>query len=749
MASELLQNYKDAFGTLWDGVKRLGKADPKGMSQLLKGGGEIILAGWGAVKERVQKEKDEDYGTIKNIIMTSAMLLAVVISVVAGVAVVAGLSTIAPPLVFASSCAGVVSATVEYFKDSVLFKKLNKELVTESEILEKIARCKGLEVEEKQAIIGGYIQKPRIIYDQLYRLRKEILMDESISTEDKNKALVQITKGIEDFYKGNTKALELNLGGKYKERAKQINENIVICGVAKEQFNKLVSEKKLPRSLFLSVEKFKKTRENIHAQDLPQGTKKQLNDLLDSKNFKKDNIKLVYAQMANQFLNQSAPQQVKVKDQELLVYCRSKRPDLSEEDHKTIEHYLNLPREILDTIDEIKRQLPESVKEDFLKNIENPVKMYTHENIEHINYERVIENLDKYSQYDSKASQKLLRQLLDFRELRGTPAKYGEFEELITRAKPGKINAILPLETDDKNESKTNALLQSALDQYQRQSAVWHNSQKGIVIPSPNIDIREDKDEKGIMSKVSSKIFSAFRHSKDEIAQEAEEGMDAQAFGKAAAKDMKKDLKNDKKGLEEGFDAAYHNGTAVLEKATKRNYLRKSKPRRLLNIAARVGIAIISGISTALLPLAAAPGGIAANVVLGVVSTVLTGGAIANSIDLYRKERKADKKVSDPNKQAQKGVSPDFMDAHKKSFKAQQKRDKKHEKENKSQASLSSGYHTDWQSGQMPAVGKQEEEQPLLERNNKLEGDVSQTNNKLEDGDPSVIPKGKGKSRMR
>ena len=65
MASELLQNYKDAFGTLWDGVKRLGKADPKGMSQLLKGGGEIILAGWGAVKERVQKEKDEDYGTIK------------------------------------------------------------------------------------------------------------------------------------------------------------------------------------------------------------------------------------------------------------------------------------------------------------------------------------------------------------------------------------------------------------------------------------------------------------------------------------------------------------------------------------------------------------------------------------------------------------------------------------------------------------------------------------------------------------
>lgn len=737
MASELLQNYKNGFGTLWDGVKRLGKADPKGMSQLFKGGGEIILAGWGAVKARAQKEEDEDYGTIKNIIMTSAALLAIGVSVAAGIATVAGLSIIAPPLVFASSCAGVVRATVAYFRDSVLFKKLDKELVVESEIFEKIKSCDGLSLAEQNSVLDDYVQKPRMVYEQLYDLRKKILMDETISTKDKNKALVQITNSIESFHKGETELLVLDLDEKHKLRVEKINEDITTCGVAKEQFNKLVSEKKLPRSLFLSIGKFKETRENIHAQDLPQGTKKQINDLLDSKNFKKDDVKLVYAQMANQFLNQSAPQQVETKDQELLVYCRSKRPDLSEEDHETIERYLKLPREILDTIDEIKRQLPESEKEEFLENIENPVKMYTHESREHINYDRVIEHLDKYSEYNSEATGILLKQLLEFRELHGVPAVFGENKQLITPAIPGKINDILPLETDDKKQNQTNALLQSALGKFQRQSAVWHNRQKGIVIPSPNIDIREDKDEKGIMSKMSSKIFSAFKRSKDEIAQEAQEGMDAQAFGKAATKDMKKDLKSDKKGLEKNFDAAYHNGTAVLENATKRNYLRKSKPRRLLNIGARVGIAIISGISTVLLPLVAVPGGIVANVALGVVSTVLTGGAIANSIDLYRRERKADAKVSDPNKQAEKGVSPDFIDAHKKSFKAEQKRDKKHEKEKKSQASLSSGYHTDWQSGKIPTHERKQEDELFLEKNNKLE----------EGGASPVIPKGSDKKR--
>jgi len=721
MASELLQNYSNAFGTTWQGMKSLGHADPQGFSQLFQGGGQIILAGWDTIRARAQREQDEDYWTIKNILMTSASLLAVGVSIAAGMAVVAGLSTIAPPLLFASSCAGVVNASVDYFKDYTLSKKLNKELVTEEEIFEKIKNSSGLSIDVQNNILDNYIQKPRMVYDQLYALRKEILMDESISTENKNKALIQINNAIESFHRGETKPLVLDLDDAHKLRTEKINEDIIACGVAKERFNKLVSEEKLPRTLFLSIEKFKKTRENIHAQDLPQNAKVQINDLLDRKNFKKDDIKLAYAQMANQFLNQSAPQQVATKDKELLVYCRFKKPDLSDADHNTIEQYLKLPREILDTIDDIKQTLPESEQQSFINNVENTVKSYTHERIvNYIDDERISKHLDKYSKYNPEASNKLMTQLLGFRALHGTPAQYDENENLITPGIPGKINEILPLNTNNKKHNETNTLLQSALDKFQKESAVWHNRQKGVVIPSPNIDIREDKDENGIMSEVSSKIFSVFKRSKDETSKDAQENMDAQAFSKAVAKDMKKELKREKKELQNNFDAAYHNGTDALEKATQRNYLRKSKPRRLLNIGARLGVAIISGVSTVLLAAYVAPG-----IALGAVSSVLSAGAIINSVDLYRKKRKADEKVSGPNEQAEKGVSPDFIKAHKKSVKAQHKVDKKNEKENKkenkAQASLSSGYHTEWQPGKVTASERKQDKQPFLEKNKELD----------------------------
>jgi hypothetical protein len=545
----------------------------------------------------------------------------------ATVAVIVGASTLVPPFMFVASIGAIYRSISTYFQDRTERNNLRKEMIKRSDLDKKISNL-NLNAINKE-IVNDYLDNTTKIYNKLYQLRKDIINNLDIPIENKKILINELNQAIEkcskDKNKGNiadikfsTHLIPETIRQSTNDQIGDIQHLIISYNKACKSINNIVSH-----SLLKTINAYKITQEKIFSQDLPANVKNKIVVLLEKNKIDKDELKTLYAQVGNHYLNITADQQVIIQDYDFNSYLTEK--NVKDKQLETIKNYYQLPREIFSKVNSIKISLNEnepSITEFLQDMVKNPslISVSQWEKIE--NSLQNISPVMKQKLYD-------IHQLVERYSRCST-----EFDEL--------------------NLNIDNNAIKIEITEY-RNSSLVQFSNLGLQFPSPKIDFSLKSND--LFHRARKRIFSPKDQIESKYTNESEIAIDAQVNSMTAKKRSRKDAKE----LKADFKKKFENTFEVIEKKQRLLFLEKVVPRRLANVFLGCGIATISLATTIAIPAIASPAAPIAAVaatVLGGISAALTVISIANSADIIRKDFSSKAKVGSVRHQAKQGIVP-------------------------------------------------------------------------------------------
>ncbi|MCS5708676.1 hypothetical protein CC99x_007115 [Candidatus Berkiella cookevillensis] len=693
------------LASAWDNIAERKIID--GLKDLAAVGGNAIASTAMGVTNFIKNKMNTNNMTAAQKILPFTLIaISVPVTVAAMVVTVAGLSTIAPPFMLAASVAAVVRSTGILLVDKKSLDNLNKQLITQDKLFKRIDKSKKLSDEQKH-VVRNYIDLPEKIYYQLYALRQHVIENPDLSTEQKNKLIRTVNEQIENFHKGEISAIdftainaELKLSEKaspeIQKRISNINADLSHYKQAKDEYPKLP----ISSDLKSKVKHFKATHEHIYAQDLSPNTKQKMLALIEKPKMSRDDLKEVYAQMANHFVNTHSETQRAALDKTLIDYIKDSNPNIDAKQAQALAQHLSLPREIFYEVKKIHDNLLPEKQEAFRREVMDNIKKnpeslnelvptgilaFMREN--QINSADFKESFDKISMLGEKVKQL---------GIVVTDAKASDQKEEQQSAFLAQ-HRVIP-----KVELPTEAV--TLLNQHRNAALIDYIQTGGINVESPNVSntkfmqprtMMDGKAGKYLYEKVGKHVEA---HIKDKItspfenmAVKAKTKLMEKYYGKEKAVEIMATKKSKSQARAE-FRDQFSDAHTFLRKAEERNFLKKAVPRDLLNVGLSAINVLVTGVSTIVLPVAFSPGAPAAvgvGIGLGVVSAGLTTAAVTNSAVLMAQHERSMDKTHSANEKAVRVTTPDMrkeVRLNEQLHKIQDKKDqKRHAKEEKKQ----------------------------------------------------------------
>lgn len=593
----------------------------------------------------------------QKIIPATFVGIGLAMAIPATVAVIVGASTLVPPFMFVASVGAVYRSISTYLQDRSERNNLRKEMIKRSELDIKINNLNINAINKE--IVNDYLDNTTKIYNKLYQFRKDIINNLSIPIENKKILVNELNQAIEkcskDKNKGNIADIKLSthlipetIRQSTNDQIDDIHHLTINYNKACKSINNIVSH-----SLLKIINAYKLTQEKIFSQDLPDNVKNKIVVMLEKNKIDKDELKILYAQVGNHYLNITADQQVIIQDYDFNAYLTEK--EVKEKHLEIIKNYYQLPREIFSKVNSIKVSLNEnepSITEFLQDMVKNPSLIS-------------VSQWGKIENSLQNISPAMKQKLYDIHQLIEKYSKCStEFDAL-------NLNI-------DKNNT-----IKIEITEY-RNSTLVQFSNLGLQFPSPKIDFSLKSND--LVNRARKKIFSPKDEIESKYTNESEMAIDAQVESMTDKKRSRKDVKE----LKADFKKRFENTFDVIEKKQRLVFLEKVVPRRLANVFLAFGIATISLATTIAIPAIASPAAPIAAVaatVLGGISAALTVISIANSADIIRKDFSSKAKVGSTRHKAKQGIVPskkwesEKIAKYKKELQANQKGANEHRKD--------------------------------------------------------------------
>jgi hypothetical protein len=658
---------KDAFSSFSE--LKVGE----GFGELAKLGGDVFalavsgLAGFLIVDVLENK----NLKTKQKIIPLIGYGLGILVTVPLAIAIIAGASVLVPPLVFAGSCVAVVRNTALYIEDRAERNNLRKEMISTSDLQKKIAKAKL--PEETNVLLNEYAKGQDPLYTMLYAARQKIITDGSLQPGIKKSKVLELNTIIEDLYLANQaeseqRTQQLNAIAQrieafgLKPVGSKVTEYAELC----QKFDAV----EIPSSLRKAIGIYQFTHEKIYSQDLPAEIKQKFIQLSEGKKIVKDDLKLLYSHLGNQFINQTPSQQLNMQDDNFDKKTKETITDSAS--YEQAKAYYQQPRKVYDQIMLFRDQLPtllqgqpnrEIILEEFAKFREHFI---MHPDLSEKEWQAV------------KALLPPSVQLIDMDRA---------LQELKSQGASFKALSIDP-DTRQKISSHRENSLAHYANTYQAD------------YPAPKFDFDLHANDLLHRSGISSTFNKAYKFVSKGVSSVSDKALDS-VLRKISQeehvpegshdKEHKQEMTDAKEEMRHDFKQRYAGVFNVVEKKERLNYLEKSVPRRLLNVGLSLGVAAASLATTILIPAIASPAAPAAAIaapIIGALGTALSVASLSNSAGLIYKSIKGRRKLSTTKSTVSSGIVPDIgyedkmLDAGRENIaKADKKAAKKEEKQ--------------------------------------------------------------------
>ncbi len=717
----------DAIKSAWNSMIHLHPGDA--LSDLAKLAGDVltgVAAGLGGYLI-YDILKNNNLKTSQKIIPVIGYSIAIALAIPASIAVIVGASFLVPPFMFVASIGATIRNTMVYWSERKERNSLRKELQTTADI-ERLIRGLKLNPIDKEKV-NTYTFSQQKIYQSLYQLRSMLIKTTSISLQDRQLLVAQLNKAIEDFSKDNnqggqtvenidakkfTITLDIDLLDKLpavkeviKQSKEELEKNI-------QSYNSAcVAVRQIPQvspSVWRSINQYKLTREKVVSQDLPEYIKNEIISSLEKKKVSKDDIKLLYSQLGNHYLNITADKQLKAQDVSFEQYYLSSFKETKAV--HTINQYIQSPRELISHLQALSRNLSSEM----------------------VPYNEAKETLEKY-----------IRELIQSPDTLSMNEWFSIEDKLsslmISNANSfdiirDKINQCQQVNSDYQTlsiDDKLNSRIYS-----QKQLTLSQHANLGMQFDSPHIDFDLKKNNliKRATDYVAAKRDRVLRKNEDTKSQvdEVVEMIQQQTLAPDYKVADNKQVKSNSEHLKKDFTQRFANTFNVIEKKEKLRFLEHAVPKRLINVGLCLGLSVISLATTVLIPAVAspaAPAAAAAITGLSVVSALFTTAALSISFKITVDLFKSEKKVNKPKETVKGGIAPDISydkDQHLKQQKALNKKLANNEKAsrkavvktnplNEGNSQTSSLFETG-ANKQAPASGDDKEKLPIKPKKN-------------------------------
>lgn len=649
----------------WNNIADLKLID--GVKDLAAVGGNAIAASTLGVISFIKNTTDmNNLSAAQKILPYTLIAVSVPVTVAAMVVTVAGLSTIAPPFMFAASIAALVRSTGTLIADKKSLDNLNRQLITQDKLFEKIDKSKKMTEEQKQ-VVKDYVDLPEKIYFHLYALRQHIVENQHLTTEQKNNLIKSVNSQIENFHKGDISKIDfsgINAELKLSEKAAyEINGRIIGINAYLERYQNAKNDYQalpLPSDLKSKVKHFKETHEHIYAQDLTPKTKQKMLELLNKPSIKRSDLKAIYAQMANHFVNTHSENQRVALDKSLVAHIRESNPTIDARQAQALELHLALPREIYHEVKKIHDNLPPEKQEAFRRTVTDNIKKHSGNLMDLV--PTSINSFLQDNQIESTPFNDNLKKINLLKE------KSAQLVLSVEGQSPAQQGGLLAQHRISKVElpEKTIALL----NQHRNAALIDYIQTGGINVDPPNVSnakfmqpstVKDTKVGKYMDEKVGKHIAEKADHIKAKVtkpfekaAVKAKKKLLEKYYGKEKAAEIMAAKKSKSKARAE-FHDQFGDTHTFLKKAEERNFLKKAIPRDILNVVLSAVNVVVTGVSTIAIPAIFSPGAPAAAGVavgLGVVSTGLTAAAVLNTAELLVEHQRSMDKTSNANEKA-------------------------------------------------------------------------------------------------
>lgn len=627
-----------------------------GISELTKLGSDVfggIVAGIsGYLIYDILANKNTKW--YQKIIPATFVGVGLVLAIPATVAVIIGASTLVPPFMFVASVGAVYRSISTYLQDRSERNNLRKEMINRSELDKKISNL-NLNAMNKE-IVNDYLNNSSKIYNKLYQLRNNIIHNLDIPIDNKKILVDELNHIIERYSKDKNKGgiadIKLSLHLLPEIMKQNTNDQLDEIRHLTHTYNKACKSINgiVQHSLLKTINAYKLTQEKIFSQDLPENVKNKIIVMLEKEKIDKDELKLLYAQVGNHYLNISADQQLIIQDYDFNAYLSEK--NINEQQLETIKNYCQFPREIFNKVNNIKINLNEDLSiREFLQDIvRNPGLI----------------SVGKWEEIEKTLQNTSLVMKQKLNEIHQLIEKYSncciEFDEL---------NII------------NNNTIKSEITEY-RNTTLTQYSNLGLQFSSPKIDF--SLKHNNLFNRAKKRIISP----KDQIEARYTNESDIAINEQVDSMKNKKRSRKNAKELKADFKKRFENTFDVIEKKQRLIFLEKVVPRRLANVFLACGVATISLATTIAIPAIASPAAPIAAVaatVLGGISAALTVISIANSADIIRKDFSSKAKVGNVRHDTKQGIVPsrkwenEKVEKYKKEILENQKKSNEHRKD--------------------------------------------------------------------
>ena len=617
----------------------------EGFGKLAELGGDVINFGVSAFTAFLIVDilQNENLKTRQKILPTIGYSLGILVTLPLAIFIIAGVAALIPPFIFAASCVSVVRDTATYMEERSERNNLNKELISTKELVKKITEAKLAPLTEK--MVQDYLHGRDKLYTQLYAARQAIITNGKLGVQDKKAKVLAINKIIEDFYSANQDPTDKQIpqlqeiADRLKESGYvELNQQLLDY----KQVCQSYSQASLPVSLKKSITLYQFSHEKIYSQDLPVSTKQRSIQLIEGKKIKEDDLKLLYSELGNRYLNQTPLMQINVQDDNF----QGKLKDNAVEPDKIalINEYNQQPRKAYDQIIQLREAFPTLLASD--PNKENIVALF----------------------------EKFRKTFIDY------PDSYHEewiaFKELFAHK-----NALASIENElinvDVTSQRFNKLpihaeQQSYVTNHRKMTFTQFANSHQAEFPAPrfNFDLKaNDLLERSGLTPSIRKVFSKLDKGFNKVSEKVKEkvlrkiAMEDPNDEEALEKNHHAQMSETKKAMRKDFNQRYQGIFNVVEKKERLNFLIKSVPRRLINIGLASVVALTSLATTIIIPAVttpAAPAAAIATTILGVLSAALSAASLANSGQLIYKNIKGKLKLRATHTAVTEGVVPNI-----------------------------------------------------------------------------------------
>lgn len=585
--------------------------------------------------------QNENLKTHQKILPTIGYLLGICVSLPLAIIIIAGAAALVPPFLFAASCVAVVRNVATYLEERAERNNLKKELISKKDMLKKIEKAK-LSPENNEMILH-YLEGQDVIYSALYAKRQAIITDGSIGVAQKNEKVLEMNKIIEDLYLANQEesALKVTQLSAIAERIKkadmpEVAEQVTNYNAICQKVDQLDLSPELKKAMML----YRFTHEKIYSQDLSATIKQKYIQLVEGNKIHSDDLKLLYSHLGNHYLNQTPLTQVAIQDENFFTKLRKGNMDAPS--LAVITEYTQQPRILYESLMQFREMLPTLLKDD--PDLEAKRNEFEHFRTTFISYPN-----------DWQAEWERCKAAL------GDMAFVAELDQELTKVTASN-NAFDELTLDPD--------LRAYVKAYCKQTLAQSSNSYKAEFPVPCIDLNLKANDllhragiKPAIKKAFGKIDKGFNKlsdlAKEKVLQritreEVSEETKANDAHQAEVSKLKRGVRHD-------FNQRYKGIFNVVEKKERLNFLIKAVPRRILNIALSVGVALASLATTFIITAVASPAApvaVAATAAIGAISAALTGVSLINSAHLIYKNIKGKMKLSTTHNTVSSGVVP-------------------------------------------------------------------------------------------